>query len=229
VDNEEVKKIINKEQKKIILQNTKKTIVRKNDKNTTTIKKVEKMASQALSLSVIIDDKKIINTINEKHKDIATDIKINEPQNNAIKPKSSKTKLPKTGVSKTKSLLNKDKPNDKKTKEKEILEQKIKDKKFDKALIALMIEDYLGDKRYEAALKIAKAYYEIKNYKESLKWAIRANKMDDSDEGSWIVFAKANIELGNKLIASRVLKAYLKNHQSKKIKELYEKIKSSQE
>ncbi len=85
-------------------------------------------------------------------------------------------------------------------------------------------------KRFEStndinyALMLSSAYYEKKNYKKALYWAIKANEIDPSNERSWILFAKAKIKLGKKREAIKALKIYLKNRESRRVFNVLEKI-----
>lgn len=76
------------------------------------------------------------------------------------------------------------------------------------------------------SLMLAEEYYMIKNYEESLKWALLSNDIDSSNERSWIWFAKAKNKLGQKEDAIKALKAYLQSHQSKEVKGLLNQLNS---
>lgn len=79
---------------------------------------------------------------------------------------------------------------------------------------------------YKLALKLSKLYFSKKRYKQSLKWSIIANELNDSDENSWIMFAKSKVKLGDKLSARSALVTYYKAYKSKKVKELLKGINS---
>lgn len=89
---------------------------------------------------------------------------------------------------------------------------------------------YLKNKFYESnsvthAIMIAEEFYEQKNYQKALKWAIISNDLDNTNERSWIIFAKSKMQLGSKEEAINALEHYLKNTDSKKAKTLLRKIK----
>ncbi|MDR0762337.1 MAG: hypothetical protein LBF13_04740 [Campylobacteraceae bacterium] len=69
-------------------------------------------------------------------------------------------------------------------------------------------------KKFEAsnnmvfATMISEEYFERKNYKKSLEWALRANEIDSQNELSWIMFAKSQVRLGKIDDAIRALEIY---------------------
>lgn len=74
------------------------------------------------------------------------------------------------------------------------------------------------------ALMLAEEFYQAKNYKESLKWALMANQSDPENEKSWIWFAKSKVKLGEKEDAITALKAYLKHNKSRAAQTLLNQI-----
>ena len=74
------------------------------------------------------------------------------------------------------------------------------------------------------ALMLCKNYYSQKNYKESLKWSIMANDIDNKNEQSWIWFAKSKYRLNKKNDAIKALKAFLESNESKSIRLLLKDI-----
>jgi len=77
---------------------------------------------------------------------------------------------------------------------------------------------------FKIALKLSRLYYMKKKYKKSLKWAMIANELNDKDDGSWILFAKSKIKLGDKNIAKKALLTYSKVYYSKSVQELLNRI-----
>ncbi len=73
---------------------------------------------------------------------------------------------------------------------------------------------------------ISRSYYKKGKYKEALKWSIEANSLDPSNEESWILFAKANVKLGNKEDAIQALKVYLNQYSSRNVKSLLNSLES---
>jgi len=73
---------------------------------------------------------------------------------------------------------------------------------------------------YNLAIKIAREFFERKNYKEALQWAKRANKLDRSKEEAWILYARSLYALGKKEQARRILRLYLEYANSKEAQKL---------
>jgi len=76
------------------------------------------------------------------------------------------------------------------------------------------------------ALLLAKAFYREKNYKESEKWALEANKLDSNLDESWIIFAQTKAKMGEKSEAVKILAMYYKKSKSHKVLAMIEKIKT---
>jgi hypothetical protein len=74
------------------------------------------------------------------------------------------------------------------------------------------------------ALLLAKTYYKNLDYVASEKWALSANKLDNSLEDSWLLFAKSKAKLGKKKEALKVLVSYYKKSKSLKAKRLIGQI-----
>ena len=64
------------------------------------------------------------------------------------------------------------------------------------------------------ALIIARKYYENHQYKDSMKWSLKANELDKKNEESWILFAKSLYKTGQKQKAIQTLQFYLRKHDS---------------
>lgn len=75
------------------------------------------------------------------------------------------------------------------------------------------------------ALLLAKLYYKKNNFKEAEKWALSANKLNNSLEESWFLFAKSKVKLGKKHEALKILVSYYKKSNSTKAKALIMQIK----
>ncbi|NPA63803.1 MAG: hypothetical protein GXO16_02390 [Epsilonproteobacteria bacterium] len=76
------------------------------------------------------------------------------------------------------------------------------------------------------ALVIAKLYYEKNDFKNSAKWALRANSIDKKNEESWILFAKSLAKSGERKKAVSVLEIYARQSGSQRALDLAQKIKS---
>ncbi len=77
------------------------------------------------------------------------------------------------------------------------------------------------------ALQIAKKFLLHQSYKRAMKWAMIANEIDNKNEESWILFAKAKLKMGQKKDAISALQAYLKLHKSSNAKRLLDDITKS--
>ncbi len=73
---------------------------------------------------------------------------------------------------------------------------------------------------YDLALKIARLAYQKGAYKKALTWAKRANKLDRTKEGAWILYAQSLYALGKKRQAKQLLRVYLDYRDSAKAKKL---------
>lgn len=73
---------------------------------------------------------------------------------------------------------------------------------------------------YSIALATAKKYFAQGNYEESLKWAKKANKLDQKKEEAWELYARSLYRMGDKESAMKILKFYLRFQNSPKIEEL---------
>jgi len=94
-----------------------------------------------------------------------------------------------------------------------------------KNYIETMKKKFLKSKNSRDALLLAKAFYREKNYKESEKWALEANKIDSDLDESWILFAQAKAKMGKKNEAIKILIIYYKRTKSPNVKAMIEKIK----
>ena len=83
---------------------------------------------------------------------------------------------------------------------------------------------YRFAKNKDDALFLARFYYEKKQYKDALKWALETNKLDSDIEESWLIFGRAKALLGQRMEAIRVLQAYYDRTGSKKAKALLGRI-----
>ena len=77
---------------------------------------------------------------------------------------------------------------------------------------------------YDDAMYLAKYYYRKKKYRKAEYWAMQANTIDSTQEGSWIIFGKAKVKQGHRADALRVLQAYYDRSGSMRVKMLIDKI-----
>lgn len=69
-------------------------------------------------------------------------------------------------------------------------------------------------------------YYESRGeYAEAEKWALETNRIDNTIEDSWLIFARAKAKQGKKSDALKALDAYYQSTSSKKAGNLIDKIK----
>lgn len=76
----------------------------------------------------------------------------------------------------------------------------------------------------EDSLFLAENYYNNGNYKKSEYWALETNKIDASIEESLFIFVKSKVKLNNIDEAIRILTSYIKESNSKRAKNLLQKI-----
>jgi tetratricopeptide (TPR) repeat protein len=74
------------------------------------------------------------------------------------------------------------------------------------------------------ALFLARYYYDKKQYKQALKWALETNKLDSNIEESWLIFAKAKSRLGSRVEAIRIVQAYYDRTGSARAKDLLNRL-----
>ncbi|MDR0580104.1 MAG: hypothetical protein LBG21_05830 [Campylobacteraceae bacterium] len=76
---------------------------------------------------------------------------------------------------------------------------------------------------------ISEEFFDKKDYKKSLKFALKANEIDPKNESSWIMFAKSQVKLGNKQDAIKALEIFTKSSKnSKNAINLLQRIKSGE-
>ncbi len=87
-----------------------------------------------------------------------------------------------------------------------------------------LLLEYKNRPSYQSAIKLAQFYFNEKDYKKTVKWAIEASKKDPSQATSWILYAKAKKALGNTDVAKKALAIYLKHNASKEAKTLLDSL-----
>lgn len=75
-------------------------------------------------------------------------------------------------------------------------------------------------KSYNIALKIARYYYEAKDYPKAIEWSKRANSIDNSDDESWILYAKSLYANKEYEKAKKILEIYTQFESSSKVTKL---------
>ncbi|RAX52055.1 hypothetical protein CCY99_07850 [Helicobacter sp. 16-1353] len=84
--------------------------------------------------------------------------------------------------------------------------------------IELKQADFKRSNNYDIAIDIAEYYYENKDYKNSIKWALNASSADSGTKlktQSWIIYAKSLYATGKKEQAIEVLNRYIANTNSR--------------
>jgi len=90
--------------------------------------------------------------------------------------------------------------------------------------IELMKQKFAKSNSPRDALLLANTYYKKNNYTEAEQWALSANKLNNSLEESWLLFAKSKAKLGKKKEALKILVSYYKKSNSIKAKRLIGQI-----
>jgi len=75
--------------------------------------------------------------------------------------------------------------------------------------IDMLIDKFESTNNIIFANMIADEFFEKKDYKKSLEWALKANERNPNSETSWIMFAKSQVKLGNKEDAIRALEGFV--------------------
>ena len=75
------------------------------------------------------------------------------------------------------------------------------------------------------SLFLAKSYFNRGEYKKAEYWALQTNKLDNTIEESWLIFAHAKAKMGERNDAIKVLQSYIGKSNSLEARRLLEKIK----
>ncbi|RUM46182.1 MAG: hypothetical protein DSY46_00685 [Hydrogenimonas sp.] len=81
-----------------------------------------------------------------------------------------------------------------------------------------LIERFNNSREPKLATYIASMFYKRKQYQDAIRWSIIANSLEPSNEESWLLYAKAKVQLGERDDAIRALRIYLDQYTSKKIR-----------
>ena len=73
---------------------------------------------------------------------------------------------------------------------------------------------------YNIAVKIAKYYYDTKVYDNAIRWAKKANKLDKTDDASWILYAKSLYAKKEYKKAKKILQIYTQFENSSEVNTL---------
>lgn len=78
------------------------------------------------------------------------------------------------------------------------------------------------------SLFLAKYYYDKMDYEKAEKWALETNRIDNTVEESWLIFAKSLAKRGKRIEALKVLRALSDKSESASGKKLMDKIRRGQ-
>lgn len=92
--------------------------------------------------------------------------------------------------------------------------------------VKIMKDKFAKSKNPREAVLLAKTYFKEAKYAEAEQWALTANKLDNSLEESWLIFAKSKVKLGKKEEAIKILASYYKRSNSTQAKILIGQIKT---
>jgi tetratricopeptide (TPR) repeat protein len=90
----------------------------------------------------------------------------------------------------------------------------------------IMKDKFVKSKNPREAVLLAKAYYKEGKYIDAEKWSLTANKLNNSLEESWLIFAKSKVKLGKREEAIKILASYHKRSSSIEAKKLIGQIKT---
>jgi len=80
--------------------------------------------------------------------------------------------------------------------------------------------------KFKYSIAIAEEYYQKKMYKQSIKWSLISNDINNKDARSWIFFAKSKVKLNQRGEAMEALKLFLKDNKSRAASKLLSRIKN---
>jgi hypothetical protein len=92
--------------------------------------------------------------------------------------------------------------------------------------VKIMKDKFEKSKNPREAVLLAKAYYKEGQYVDAEQWALTANKLNNSLEESWLIFAKSKVKLGKRDEAIKILASYHKKSSSMEAKKLIGQIKT---
>lgn len=92
--------------------------------------------------------------------------------------------------------------------------------------LEIMKDKFTRSKNPRDAVLLAQTYYKQGQYAEAEQWALAANKLNNSLEESWLMFAKSKVKLGKQDEAIKILASYYKKSRSVEAKKLIGQIKT---
>jgi len=92
--------------------------------------------------------------------------------------------------------------------------------------IAKMKKEFSSSHSIEIAILISEHYYDKADFKNSLKWAIEASKIDAKAPKPWVMYARAKSKSGDVAIAIKALQTYLSEFYSDEASLLLDELKS---
>ena len=92
--------------------------------------------------------------------------------------------------------------------------------------IANMKKEFSLSHSIETALLISEYYYNKDDFKNSLKWAIEASKINSKAPKPWVMYARAKSKSGDVAVAIKALQTYLSEFYSDEASILLDELKS---
>ncbi len=93
-----------------------------------------------------------------------------------------------------------------------------------KRTLKQLVENYERHTSYSNALSIAEYAYSKKRYKDAVKWAVTASKINKYEVAPWLIYAKSKRYLGDIEKAKKALEIFLKQRESKEARKLLESL-----
>ncbi len=87
-------------------------------------------------------------------------------------------------------------------------------------------DHYNKHKTYSSAMAVSRYLYSNKEYKEAIKWAIVASKIDQLKVEPWLIYAKSQKGLGNITKAKKALEILLRQKESDEARALLKALQS---
>jgi len=90
----------------------------------------------------------------------------------------------------------------------------------------LLMEKYRKSRTYKSALAVSEFFYSQKQYKESAKWAIVANNINNQEKNPWLLYIKSKVALKENKKAKKAIIEYLKNFKPKNSEHILKVLKN---
>ena len=87
-----------------------------------------------------------------------------------------------------------------------------------------LIEAFNKEPSFEKAISIARYFQKQKNSSKAIEWSIKASNIDENQDEPWVIFVRANVDLGNKKLAMQAINTYLSRSFSQELQDLRRNI-----